>query len=278
MALRVAGRALTAASVGGAAWLAFDYQSKVVPPVAQATSRGKCKCSVIALPPVSYGGGASTAGGAGAPASSAPPADRAGRGETRGVALVRALVPGAQPAAAAGAASGGPVAPAFSLSAAERARFEREGYVVVRGLLPRDFVEGLGAASRAYKDEYRGIQHWFRTYSGRSAIHCPSHHAGWARDAVTDPHAAGAIGAVTASLLRSGEEPLRVVLDTLDIIPLGQASSSTAPFRRVDGVRVWVPFEPISVNSAPLVLVPRSHRYRGDCITGHYEDPDKPLW
>lgn len=132
-------------------------------------------------------------------------------------------------------------------------QFESDGYLIVKGLLPNGFVKEVGSQAREYAKEYKGIQAWFRKYSGRHAVHCPSHHAGWARNLTTNIES---VGEIASQLLKTDvNDPIKLVLDTLDYIPKGQVSAATAPFRKVEALRMWIPFEPTTNETAPLIIV-----------------------
>lgn len=175
--------------------------------------------------------------------------------------------------------------PALVLTPEQRAQFATDGYLVVKGVIPTDYVECVREQANYYARNYQGVQKWFTRFSGRSAIHGPSHHAGWARALVTNhicefglPNIAAQLMSPTSS---SNDSPkLRLVLDTLDIIKKGQVSASTAPFRKDKnihsaGVRIWIPLDHITKDSAPTVVVPGSHRWQTDCQTGHFEAGNK---
>mmetsp|Transcript_29408 Transcript_29408/g.57706 ORF Transcript_29408/g.57706 Transcript_29408/m.57706 type:complete len:405 (+) Transcript_29408:81-1295(+) len=184
--------------------------------------------------------------------------------------------------------------PPVVLTPRQKEQFQKDGYLVLKDVIPAEFIGCLRAEADNYAKNYRGVQKWFTQFSGRSAIHGASQNAGWARALATRYVETFGVNSIAAQLLSSScssnSSPsapsispslkLRLVLDTLDIIPFKSSSAKTAPFRKdknnhTPGLRVWIPMDDIDADTAPTVVVPGSHRWQTDCQTGHFEGGER---
>ena len=88
----------------------------------------------------------------------------------------------------------------ISLTPSQLDCFKRDGYLVVKGALPAEYLRSLRHVALDYAERYEGAQKPFDKYSGRNAIHLPSSHARWAWDFVSSVGGLG-IGRASAQLL-----------------------------------------------------------------------------
>ena len=171
------------------------------------------------------------------------------------------------------------------LTPEELKAFHRDGYLVVRGVLPPDYLRALRDVALDYATRYEGAQKPFDKYSGRNAVHLPSAHARWAWDFVSAVGGLG-LGLASAQLLAIADAgdpesaadappaPVHCIFDSLDLILPGQRSAHRAPFRKEaaghrPSLRAWIPLEPVTEANGATVIVPGSHRWGQECFMGH---------